>query len=150
MAYGVLRARGDYGVRARRRRGDPGFLGTLGSIIGAGVSAVIPGAAPVLAGIKAITAGRGKSAGVPVLPAPGLGGLVQRLVPGGQTGLIVPGGGAFGRGRRMNPANGKALNRAIRRINSFGSLVQRSKKAVAKANRAIGNVSRRAPIKARR
>jgi len=132
MSYGILRARGDYGVAIRRRRGDPGFFGTLGGL----VSAIVPGAAPIVAGIQALTGGKKKAAspGAPVLPAPGLGGLIQRIVPGGSTGLIV--GGAR-RGRRMNPANPKALNRAIRRVSSFSNLVQRSKKSVAAANRAL-------------
>jgi hypothetical protein len=43
------------------------------------------------------------------------------------------------RRRRMNYGNGKALNRAIRRINGFAGLVKRSKRAISKANTAVGN-----------
>lgn len=146
MGYGVNRLKGDYGVRMRGRRGDPGFLGSL---LG-GVAGLIPGGSAILSGVRAVAgafAGGSKPAGAAVLPVPGIAGMVQRLAPGGATGLYVAGGG---RRRRMNPANSKALSRAIRRINSFGSLVARSKRSVAKANRAIGNVQHRSTVRRRK
>jgi hypothetical protein len=74
------------------------------------------------------------------VPVAGLGGAVQRVLPGGQTGFVEVGR----RRRRTNFANPKALNRAIRRVEGFGRLVQRSKKSVAKANRALNPATRRA------
>lgn len=44
------------------------------------------------------------------------------------------------RNRRMNPANGHALRRALRRVGSFGRIVKRMKKAIGRANSAVGNV----------
>ena len=49
------------------------------------------------------------------------------------------------RGRRINPANAKALRRALRRVQGFGKLVKRSKRAVSRAYSAMG--LRRATVK---
>jgi hypothetical protein len=142
MGYGIYRARGDYGVRYRRGRGDPGFFGTLGSVLGtvgkvaAGIGLIPPPIAAAAGVVKNIVSPtRPPSVQLPTsLP-------MNAEVPI----TAIPGLGR--KRRRMNPGNTKALNRAIRRVSSFGSLVQRSKKSVAKANRALnpGRSSRRAP-----
>lgn len=51
------------------------------------------------------------------------------------------------RNRRMNPANGRALRRALRRVTAFGRIVKRLKKSIGRANSAVGNVhhARRKP-----
>jgi hypothetical protein len=71
------------------------------------------------------------------------GGGTQNLTPG-----LVPKGSIYVTNRRMNPGNSRALGRAITRISAFGRLVKRTKKTVARANRAVGNVHR-APAKRR-
>ena len=55
--------------------------------------------------------------------------------------------------RRMNVANARALRKAIRRLSGFGKIVHRIKRAVGRANSAVGNVRRggkRAPAARRR
>lgn len=59
-----------------------------------------------------------------IVPTPGLRGLGQRLIPGGQSGYQVVGQ----KRRRMNPANPKALRRAIRRQDGFVKLARRALK----------------------
>lgn len=44
--------------------------------------------------------------------------------------------------RRMNVGNPRALRRAIRRVSGFAKLVHRVKRAVSRANSAVGNVHR--------
>jgi hypothetical protein len=53
--------------------------------------------------------------------------------------------------RRMNPANPRALRRAIHRMTGFGRIVKRMKRAIARASSAVGNVhrGRRAPVRRR-
>ncbi len=131
--------RGDY---LASYRGDPGFFSFIGKAIkGAagivsklgipglsGVAGVIGGAAgrrmPVLRG-PPIMGGQAFPGGRQLLqvPVPGVKGRLQRLVPGGATGYM-PGP----RRRRMNPANPKALRRAIRRQTSFIRLARRALK----------------------
>lgn len=53
------------------------------------------------------------------------------------------------RRRRMNPANPKALRRALRRVQGFGALAARASADVAKANRALNRIPRKAPKKRR-
>jgi hypothetical protein len=74
-------------------------------------------------------------------PKPGLRGLLERITPGGKTGYV--------RTRRMNPANPKALRRALRRIAGFGKLAQRARRDVSRAATAIG-VRRRTQGRKRR
>lgn len=56
--------------------------------------------------------------------------------------------------RRMNVANPRALRRSIRRLRGFGKIVQHMKRAIARANTAVGNVhrgrSRMSPVRRRR
>lgn len=74
-------------------------------------------------------------------PVPGVSGVIQRFLPGGQTGYTQPGGpgwhlnkqdGKYGpkgtywvRNRSMNPGNARALRRAVRREKAFVSLAKR-------------------------
>lgn len=153
MSYGVYKARGDYGVY-RRGRGDP-ILGLLAGAVSlipkvGGVVSKLGGlfgkaGAKVGPALPGIAAGAGLARISTAMPGlskmPGVKGALQRLLPGGETGYYT-------RRRRMNPANPRALARAIRRVNSFGSLVARSKKSVAKANRALnpGRSTRRGKV----
>lgn len=54
------------------------------------------------------------------------------------------------RNRRMNPGNGRALRHALGRVSAFGRIVHRMKRALGRANTAVGNVHRRAKARARR
>lgn len=54
------------------------------------------------------------------------------------------------RNRRMNPGNGKALRHAVGRVSAFGRIVHRVKRAVGRANTAVGNVHRRAKARGKR
>jgi len=49
------------------------------------------------------------------------------------------------RRRRMNAANPKALRRALRRVQGFGALAARASADVAKANRALNRIPKKAP-----
>lgn len=53
------------------------------------------------------------------------------------------------RRRRMNPANPKALRRALRRVQGFGALAARASADVAKANRALNRIPRKTTKKRR-
>jgi hypothetical protein len=44
--------------------------------------------------------------------------------------------------RRMNVTNPRALRRALRRAQGFGKIVRRMKRAIARANSAVGNIHR--------
>lgn len=134
--------RGDY----YRRRGDPGLFSAIGSVIKGAVSI---GAGFLTGGPGgALRAGAGLVAG-PRLPAspPGQGGLVlpggvmispQRIIPGGAPFVSRQGGGGqpgyhldkknrskWVRNRSMNPANPRALRRAVRREHAFVALAKR-------------------------
>lgn len=158
---------GDYyrGGRGDYYRGDPFSLGGIVRGIGGAlktigsVASVIPGVGTIVGGIAGGVGGvlqRAGGGGTMVLPPapqlplalpssgmslvaggpgpvkkPGLKGAIERLLPGGATGYI--------RSRRMNVTNPRALRRAIRRVSGFGKLVQRSKRAIARANSAVGN-----------
>jgi len=101
--------------------GDPGFFGTLfnvGKRIGRAALGLPTGTRgafqpPVSRRIDATSVTR----------VPGIGGLAQRAFPGGRTGFEVV-GGMPRRRRRMNPANPKALRKAIRRQNAFVNLAK--------------------------
>jgi hypothetical protein len=142
MGYGINRQRGDYGRRYRGRRGD--FLGSLGSILGTVgkvATSLVPGGALIAPAIG--VAGAIKNIVAPTSPK--LPSITQLPMNAEVPITALP---SFGhKRRRMNPGNTKALNRAIRRVSSFGSLVARSKKSVAKANRALNpsRGTRRAP-----
>lgn len=115
-------ARGDY----YRGRGDPGIFGLLaGTVLKAGAKLVTklikPGAAAATGGIVATSVPKITSAlQGPVTVNPGA------ILPGGKPFLEFPGRG--GKRRRMNPANAKALRRAIRREQAFIKLARRSLK----------------------
>lgn len=159
---------GDYyvGMRGDYYRGDPFSLGSLvggvlkgvGGIVKAipGVGTVVGGAMQGVGNIIAPSLPRLPApsqlglitpvpAGIPVgtqLPGgtvvkkPGVRGAIERILPGGESGLMLR------KRRRMNVTNPRALRRAIRRVSGFGKLVQRSKKAIGRANTAVGNRSR--------
>jgi len=131
--------RGDYLASAR---GDPGIFGSIFKVIkGAATGMLRGGPLGAIGGAAAAVGGRamprypggqgrrlqrlqGGPAGIRMqIPVPGVLGGIQRLVPGGATGYM-PGP----RRRRMNPANPKALRRAIRRQTSFIRLARRALK----------------------
>jgi hypothetical protein len=129
--------RGDY------YRGDPfsigGVIGGIGKVLSGVVGGMITGgpAGAIAGGVRSVMpGGAGLVAQGPGKPVPGIVGAMQRFVPGGATGYI--------RSKRMNVTNPRALRRAIRRVSGFGKLVQRSKRAIAKANTAVGNKQRAA------
>lgn len=96
-------------------RGDPGFFDTFGRILKGGAR-LLPG--PFGAGARALFPPSGPSIRdfAPPSRAPRLGGRLPDRVTGFNTG---------GRKRRrMNPANPKALRRAIRRTDSFVTLAK--------------------------
>jgi len=137
-----------------RAQGDPGFFSFLGGLART-VGGIIPGpAGTLLRGLGGI--GRGVQAQQPPrvmqplgmqtvpVPVPGIVGVGQRLIPGGESGFVCPPSGGCPSGfrpnksayflkggefvapgsrcvriRRINPANGKAVRRAIRRENAF-------------------------------
>lgn len=126
----------------------PGPLGVAGTVAGAiagtaaGKKAIIRYAQAGGGPAGAVAAGRALGTAVvpvrktqPVLMAPG---------PAPGTVVALPtgtgGGGAFirtGR-RRMNPANPKALRRALRRVAGFGKLAKRAKRDVSRAATSLG------------
>lgn len=61
-----------------------------------------------------------------VRPGRGIRALGERLMPGGKTGYVVEPSGR--KRRRINPANPKALRRAIRRQDGFVKLARRALK----------------------
>lgn len=65
------------------------------------------------------------------------GGGTQQMPPG-----LVLKGTSLVPSRRMNVGNARALRRAIVRLSGFGKLVHRMKRAVGRANTAVGNVHR--------
>lgn len=54
-----------------------------------------------------------------VIPKPGFGGVIERFLPGGESGYMVP------TRRRMNVTNVKALRRAGRRVRGFLKIARR-------------------------
>lgn len=115
-----------------------GLGGLLGSTLpGGSTPSIIPGLPPrpTIPGTNIMGAGLidfGLQG--PGKPKPGLGGVISRILPGGDTGYF--------KRKRMNVTNPRALRRAIRRVSGFGKLVQRSKRAIARANTAVGNKHR--------
>jgi hypothetical protein len=130
-------------------QGDPGFFGSLGKVfrgVGSAVAGVIPGVGPIASKVlaKIPVGARGaleKAGGAiikhPVLSAAGAAGVIGlggieagRMSMGGAAG-VAPRGfhhckskrgckhGMWVRNRRMNPCNGRALRRAIRRAHAF-------------------------------
>lgn len=109
-AGGYYQAGGLFGSIGKALGGAvKGFLGggPLGAIRGAGAALIKrPSVTPVAPGITMPGGGM-------IVPAPGLVGFGQRILPGGATGY------EFRRRRRINPLNIKALRRAMRRAKGF-------------------------------
>lgn len=124
-------------------QGDP-FLGGLfrkvagtvkgavgGFLRGGPVSAITGGVAGAVGararlgrpGIQRLPVSRMK-----VTRVPGVIGGLQRIVPGGATGLEVLDTMGLRKRRRMNVGNAKALRRAIRRMDGFVGLARKSLK----------------------
>ena len=124
--------------------GDPGFFGTLfGRVRRAAVG--FAGGGPVGA-----AAGFIRPTSRPISQVPGIKGAIQRLVPGGKTGLQVASDDAAMRPRRkrMNVTNDKALRRAIRRTSGFVKLAKRALKntdfvIVSKSSLAVARAKKR-------
>lgn len=122
-----------YGTGDYYMTGDPGLFSSIGSFVkgvAGGVGGFLTGGpAGAIAGIAASTRSSNRQS-IPVLPTPGLRGVAQRMVPGGATGYQVDPvtGMAKKKRRRMNYANGKALNRANRRVDGFVRMAKRSLK----------------------
>lgn len=150
-------------------RGDPGLFKSIGKFL----KKAVPVAAGFLAGgpVGALAAGIASSAAgapspsaaalvaPPIAPmpralvkAPGLGGMVARQLPGGRSGYMAPAlqpelfplVGQRKR-RRINPANPKALRRAIRRQAGFVKLAKRALKG--SGYRIVSASSQRRPTK---
>lgn len=153
-------------------RGDPGLFSSIGKFlkkaipVAAGFLAGGPVGA-VMAGV-ASSAARGPAPSAAALVAPqvvaapralvkmpGLSGMVARQLPGGQSGYGVPPGSGMQRQlaawppprrrRRINPANPKALRRAIRRQAGFVKLAKRALKG--SGYRIVSAGSQRRPSK---
>lgn len=123
---------------AGRFSGDPGFFDTLKSI-GRGAIGFATGGLPgAIAGFsqrsrrptaKFQAQQFTRPTGGRVVQAPGIVAGIQRIVPGGATGLQVMADGTVRRkSRRMNVGNTKALSRAIRRTDGFVRLSRRALK----------------------
>lgn len=149
-----------YRPSSRIVQGDPGLFGWLGKAAGtiirtAGtVTGILPaptraGAIPAPMPVPVTTAMTGGARGMPrpqVVPRPGPGGFIERLVPGGKTGYevdvpmngkgapkgyhlnksdywlkdgtFVPKGSRYVKNRRRNPLNPTALRRAVGRVDA--------------------------------
>ena len=154
-----MQSRGDY-LGGGYQRGDPGLFGFLGSalkkvggfVLGGGVAGAL-GRRVLGGGSSGPVIVNGQMA--PQLPppgsiggpagfqeaqkVPGILGVGQRMIPGGESGYVCPpgtrgyhlakdGSGRMVKNRTMNVANPKALRRAIRREQGFVKLAQRSLK----------------------
>jgi hypothetical protein len=146
MAYYM----GDY-YRGDYYRGDPGVLGTLakgvlklgggllGGPVGAGLGTVISGILPgggkpkgsaigtITLGGKVIEPFSAFPGGRPLVRTPGRngGGMSGYHLNKGRGRRGEPPGSYYVRNRSMNPANAKALRRAVRRQTSFVALARR-------------------------
>lgn len=145
--------KGDY-YRGDYYRGDPGLLGSIGkgllkvAKVAAPLASFLPGGGLIAPVLGALTAGRANPAalaGPIMMQQPGAGVRITLPSAGGLS-LGAIGVGAFGgsqerggravtvnaageivpRRRRMNPANVRALRRAIRREQAFIALARRS------------------------
>lgn len=131
---------GDFYSGARRTRGDPGFFSFLGKVA-KGIGGMIPGVGPIIsgvggaiekigarkapamltAGVKAVSGAIVKHPGITAGATAAIGaGAGAALAHMGRTGKMV-----HGRRRRMNPCNGRALRRAIRRAHAFERLAKK-------------------------
>jgi len=114
------------------RRFGPGFGG---------------GALVSILGNKLMVGGRTHSTLNGQLPRPGMKGRIQRLLPGGQSGMmcrpgqymkVVDGEEVGCATRRMNVANPQALRRSLRRVAGFGKLACRARTDIQRAAAAVG------------
>lgn len=139
MGYAVLR--GDYSGRGgySRMRGDPFSIGGLLSGIVKGGAKLLGKAAPVALSVfpgggaaakiakgvggKLFGVLRGASKSKAARVAAGIGGIAAGTYIGEKLAGASFGGGRVG-GKRMNPANVKALRRAIRRMEGFQKLAK--------------------------
>lgn len=80
----------------------------VGAVASAALPQVFGGNQPVITGLN-----------VPIVPKPGIGGTIERLLPGGESGYMVA------RRRRMNVTNVRALRRAGRRVKGFLKIARR-------------------------
>lgn len=152
----VARATSQGGMVGRVPQGDPGLFGAIGGAlksIGGGIAKVasvaLPIAIPGIGGaaggaIANIVSGGGPKppaglpTNLPALPTPGVGGAIQRILPGGQSGYqsaappkgyrlnktgyflkdgtYVPPESRFVKIRRRNSLNPRALSRAMSRL----------------------------------
>lgn len=152
MAIKSSRVRTGGGMAGRINQGDPGLLGgILGAVGGFVTGGPLGAVGGAIAGYKSggtkpalPTTGFSGPSSYPVVPTPGVGGAVSRLLPGGKTGyqVSVPATGAPPRGmrlnksgyflrdgtyvapgtryvkiRRRNSMNPRALSRAMARVN---------------------------------
>jgi len=143
MHQGLTRVQGDPGFFSVLGKIGRGIAGAVGGLIRGGPLGAIGGAVGAL---QAQQVPIPLSVPSPFrVPVPGITGIVQRGLPGGATGFVdcPPGGGCPSgfrpnksayflkdgtfvapgtrcvKSRRINPANGKAVRRAIRRENAF-------------------------------
>jgi len=168
MSLTVKVARARATGRAMPGVGDPGFFGTIGGIIGkvAGVAKALPGpigwAGAAVSKLMPTSASRAPTPSFPMqapmtfapqqlpqIPAPGPVAWGQRMIPGGQTGMMdappqtngkigapsgyhvnesdyflkdgtfVPAGSRWVKNRKRNPLNPQAASKAIGRIESL-------------------------------
>lgn len=134
----------------------PGPIGGIASTIGRTLAPSKPSTS--LAVPSAVPTIRGPGA----LPVPGFSGTVQRVLPGGATGYagcypgyhlnktdhynrtgFVAAGSTCVKNRRMNPANPKALRRAIRRERAFIGLARRTLKGTGYTIKKTGTYARK-------
>ena len=110
---------GDY-YRGDGNYAAGGIFGTIGKFLGGAAKAVIK-ASPIGGIVSTVVPSFGVpqlAPGIPAMPKPGVGGAISRLLPGGDTGY-------FGKRRRINVTNVKALRRAGRRVRGFLKLASR-------------------------
>lgn len=119
-----------YRIAAARHRGDPFSIGGLFGGIAKTIGGLVPGpAGMVLKAAGGLLQGKPKPSPQQVVTQVGPGGMIyKRTEFGGQVNLPQIGPGAGGKakrfGRRINPANVKALRRAIRRQDQFVNLAK--------------------------
>jgi hypothetical protein len=132
---------GDFYRSARQTRGDPGFFSFLGNVAKT-VGGFIPGVGPLIekagGALATIGAKRApqlltsgvKAVGGAIVKHPGItaaGTAAVGLGVGALAGHALTRRGGVGgkRHRRMNPCNGRALRRAIRRAHAFERLAKK-------------------------
>lgn len=146
-----------YGAGDYYMGGD--IFGSIFGGIGGAIKGFISGgpAGAVAGGVKGLIGSKGSepkppaALQLPQQPVPGVGGFIQRMVPGGASGYTCPAGGQPGyhlnkssywtndgqhhapgtvwvKNRQINPGNARALRKGIRREKAFISLAKRALK----------------------